>query len=248
MEWIKDFYTKQYEWMNINDEDMLKAEEKRLQHIEQFAGKSARTILELGGGKGYFAVAAAKKGYDVTVIELAENAAAYTQQLAKAYGVSENITVIQGDFYETAITGQFDAVCYWDGFGIGTDADQQRLLKRIREWLKPDGTAFIDIYTPWFWAKAAGQRMELGSGIKRAYDFDAYNCRMLDAWWEQDHEEEKVVQSLRCYSPADLLLLLNGLDLEVIHCESGGAMDYEAWKYHEKVSLGDAMGYLAVLK
>lgn len=248
MEWVKDFYTKQYEWMNINDEDMLQAEEERLQHLEQFAGRSVRKILELGGGKGYFAVAVARKGYDVTMIELTENAAAYTRKLAKEYGVSEKITVIQGDFYETALPEQFDAVCYWDSFGIGTDADQQRLLKRIRDWLKPDGTALIDIYTPWFWAKAAGQRMELGSGMIRAYDFDAHNCRMLDAWWEQGHEESKVIQSLRCYSPADLKLLLSGMDIEISHCEPGGAMDYDAWQYHKKVPLGEAMGYLAILK
>lgn len=248
MKWVKGFYTKQYEWMDLNDEDMLEAENERLNHLENFSDEPVQSILELGGGKGYFAVAAAKKGYDVTVIELTENAVAHIHKLAKTHNVTEKITVIHGDFYQIELPDQFDAVCYWDSFGIGTDADQQRLLKRIRQWLKRDGSAFIDIYTPWFWAGASGQSMSFANGIQRAYGFDAVNCRMLDSWWEVDQAQGKVMQSLRCYSPADLQLLMSGLNLNVVHYEPGGAMDYDAGQYIEKAPLHKAMAYLAVIK
>ncbi|AJD92920.1 N-methyl-transferase-related protein [Jeotgalibacillus malaysiensis] len=246
MKWVKDFYTKQYDWMDLNDEEMLRAENERLHHLESFSDKAVQSILELGGGKGYFAVAAALKGYEVTVIELTGNGVAHIHKLAKQCHVAEKITVIQGDFYQADLPDQFDIVCYWDSFGIGTDTDQQRLLKRIRQWLKSGGAAFIDIYTPWFWAGAAGQSMTFGNGVQRAYDFDAENCRMLDSWWEKD--QDHVTQSLRCYSPADLKLLLSGTNLESIHFESGGAMDYDAGQYIEKAPLHKAMSYLAVIK
>lgn len=248
MNWVKEFYTKQYEWMDLNDEDMLKAENERLNHLEKFSDRPVQSVLELGSGKGYFAVAAAKKGYDVTVIELTENAVAHIHKLAKVHHVTEKITVIQGDFYQAELPDQFDAVCYWDSFGIGTDADQLRLLKRIRQWLKPDGTAFIDIYTPWFWAGAAGQSMSFANGIQREYGFDAEGCRMLDSWWEKGTEQDQVMQSLRCYSPADFQLLMKGLDFETVHFEPGGTMDYAAGQYIEKAPLHKAMSYLAVMK
>lgn len=40
---------------------------------------------------------------------------------------------------------------YIDGFGIGEDADQLRILKRINGWLNEDGYALRDIYEPNYW-------------------------------------------------------------------------------------------------
>ncbi len=56
------------------------------------------------------------------------------------------------------------------------------------------------------------------------------------------------MQSLRCYSPADLQLLMNRLDLETVHIEPGGTMDYAEGQYIEKAPLHKAMSYLAVIK
>jgi hypothetical protein len=42
-----------------------------------------------------------------------------------------SLRAIEGDFYETEPPGKFDVVAYFDGFGIGTDEDQRRLLRRI---------------------------------------------------------------------------------------------------------------------
>lgn len=247
MEWVKKFYNQQYRWMKINDDEMLNMQEELLEKIERLAGSPVKTILELGGGKGYFAVAAAMRGYEVTVIELIDDAAQSIHKLAAKNEVLEKITIINGDFYTAEIEDRFDIVCYWDGFGIGSDEDQQTLLERIPHWLKPNGCALIDIYTPWFWAKAAGHEMLLAENIVRKYDFDAMNCRMLDTWWNKDDLSETATQSLRCYSPADLRLLIRDLDLAVVHCEPGGAMDYESGIYMEKAPMRQALSYLAKL-
>lgn len=220
-------------------------QEELLEKIERLADKPVKKILELGGGKGYFAVAAAIRGYEVTVVELIDEAAQYIHKLAEKYRVSERITIINEDFYTAKIEDVFDAVCYWDGFGIGSDAEQQTLLNRIQHWLKPNGIALIDIYTPWFWAKVAGQEMLVAENVVRKYDFDALNCRMLDTWWNKKDGSETVTQSLRCYSPADLNLLIHDLHLTLVHCEPGGAMDYEKGIYTEKAPLNEALSFLA---
>ncbi|SET17828.1 Methyltransferase domain-containing protein [Oceanobacillus limi] len=249
MKWISNFYQKQYEWWNtLTSKNTEELQDELVEKMEQFMDQPSKKILELGGGNGQFAVTAAKHGYDVTVIELISECVEHTTKLAKKHHVESNLRAIQGDFFEVELKEKFDVICYWDGFGVGTDGDQKVLLQRIsEEWLKPNGTTLIDIYTPWYWAKTAGEEMTI-EGISRKYDFDAIECRMLDTWWKTDEPTTKVSQSLRCYSPADLNLLINELPLQLQHCEPSGAMDYEKWKYQTKVPLGQAMSYMAKLK
>ncbi|KGX88703.1 methyltransferase [Pontibacillus marinus BH030004 = DSM 16465] len=203
-------------------------------------------MLELGAGSGQFAVAAAKRGYKVTVIELVPKAINLMEKLASEHGVEQNLHIIYGDFYKVDIAGQFDVVCYWDGFGIGSNEDQQRLLNRVSQWLKSDGMALIDIYTPWYWAKVAGEEMEIGH-IARRYDFDPVGCKMIDTWWQKGEPESKVTQYLRCYSPADLNLLMKESDLQLDRIKAGGEMNYESREFISETSLERAMSYLAIL-
>lgn len=72
-----------------------------------------------------------------------------------------------------------------DGFGIGTDDDQQRLLQRIANWLESDGCVLMDIATPWHAAKSVGHGWRVGNGMRR-YSFDADGCRWTDTWWSLD--------------------------------------------------------------
>jgi hypothetical protein len=74
--------------------------------------------------------------------------------------------------------------------------------------------------TTWYWAGAAGREMRFGE-VTRRYEFDADECRLLDRWWLVDTEHEEVTQSLRCYAPADLRLLLEGTDLVLASLEPG---------------------------
>jgi len=56
-----------------------------------------------------------------------------------------------------------------------------------------------------------------------------------------------MTQSLRCYSPADLRLLLTGTGLTIQRIEPGGAVDYAAKMYKHHVPLEQAMQYLVTL-
>ncbi|MFD2045438.1 class I SAM-dependent methyltransferase [Ornithinibacillus salinisoli] len=248
MEWVEDFYSKQYSWSKTHTNyDMEELRDDLVGKLERLADPKPKKILELGGGNGQFAVAAARQGYEVTVIEIVPACITHTIKLAKKHHVEKNITVIQGDFHHVKLNEQFDLICYWDGFGVGTDSDQQLLVNRIDNWLAPMGTVLVDIYTPWYWANTAGQEMNI-DGISRRYDFDAHECRMLDTWWQNQEPDHKITQSLRCYSPADLRVLLKNTELELVDLEPGGAMDYKNWQYKNDVPLVQAMGYTAKFK
>jgi hypothetical protein len=130
-----------------------------------------------------------------------------------------------------ALDGPFDVVCYWDGFGVGTDADQRRILRRMAtEWLAPAGCILLEVYSPIGPARDAGLE-ELKRPVPglltsvemiRRYHFDPVQCRWMDEWQPVASPSQARTQSLRCYTPADLLLLLEGTGLTLVRLEVEG--------------------------
>lgn len=208
--------------------------------------KGPYRILELGCGGGQMAAALAELGHSVVAVDLNPAAVRNALRLANARP-NAHITLIEGDFYTLGTKGSFDIVCYFDGFGIGTDADQQRLLQRIAVWLKNDGRAFIEVYTPWYWKRMSGTTMEWPDACRR-YGFDEVGCRMLDTWWPAGDPAAAITQSLRCYSPDDLESLLDGIGLVLVELHPGPSFDHETQTFRAKSPLEHAMQYMAVLE
>jgi SAM-dependent methyltransferase len=246
MEWVRNFYAKQYEWADWrrrwSDFDPNERD-PRVDAVTRHAGSEPLRILELGSGTGTTAAALAVAGHDVVAIEMQSELAAYTNELA-AVVTGGSLRAIAGDFYETEPPGKFEVVAYFDGFGIGTDEDQRRLLHRIVGWLVPGGCALVDVLVPWYWSRRAGNEEEFpaGSGVRYLAGFDPGECRMTERMWRTGHEDDAVTQSLRCYSPADLHLLLEGTGLSVVDVEP-----FTDEGYSEPCELPDAMLYLATL-
>lgn len=243
--WVRDFYAKQNEWAGVSRDPITDMHRRNADLVHRRTGGKIGTVLELGAGGGQNAAALADLGYSVTAVELvpavAENARKLALQPRKGY-----VTVIVDDFYEVDLSDRFDVVCYWDGFGIGSDDDQRRLLRRIAGWLLPGGFALIEVYTPWYWAKASGRETQFG-GVCRRYGFDADGSRMPDTWWPVGREAEAVTQSLRCYSPADLQPLLKDTGLSLESVEPRGAYDTARDRFVEDAPLEESMQYLAKL-
>jgi SAM-dependent methyltransferase len=246
VEWVSSFYAKQYEWADWRrrwSEFDPDHRDPRVDAVTRHAGTQSLRILELGSGTGTTGAALAVAGHDVVAIELQAELAAHTQELA-ALVTGGSLRAIAGDFYETEPPGKFDVVAYFDGFGIGSDEDQRRLLRRIVGWLTQGGCALVDVLVPWYWARQAGNEEEFptGSGVRYLDGFDAEGCRMTERMWRLGHADDAVTQSLRCYSPADLRLLLEGTGLSILDVEP-----FTDETYAEPCELVDAMLYLATL-
>ncbi len=239
MDWAKQFYEQQNNLLNIYRTDVQDYHHDKVKLIQK-SGISGGSVLELGAGGGQMAVATAQAGYRVTAIELIHALSTHITELAQQH--NQSVTVLNADFYQVKLDQQFDVITYWDGFGIGTDDDQLRLLKRCASWLKPNGIMLLDVYTPWYWANAQGQEMQFGN-VCRRYEFDALGCRMLDTWWHADSPDDRVTQSLRCYSTADLKLLLPNTGLSFVDVvKTGGAVNTDG-QYEDHVDLYRAMSY-----
>jgi SAM-dependent methyltransferase len=136
MEWVKPFYSKQHEWASVYGGDVTETHRKNAAIVHRLAGGRIGRLLELGAGGGQNAAAVADLGYSVVAIELVPSGVKNAQKLASQPRKGQ-LRVIEGDFYKVEFPDPFDIGCYWDGFGIGSDEDQRRLLKRIASWLRP---------------------------------------------------------------------------------------------------------------
>lgn len=242
MGWARNFYSKQYEWLErpalwakFSASAPAGRATRRASAVERLAGPGTKRVLELGCGSGTVSAAIALLGHSVVAVDIVDACVASARRLAAEVPNGEMV-VVQGDFYEIELTDRFDVVCYFDGFGTGADADQRRLLRRIRGWLNPHGCAVIDVYSPWYFAKRHGAVWQEGNVMTRLV-FDWDGSRLLQSIWPAGQDESvAVTQSLRCYSPVDLRLLLEGTGLTLDSIEP-----YESENHEKRVPLEQAM-------
>lgn len=225
MDWIEPFYTTRSRWFGPTG--IFAEHRARAADVERLCGPGAKRILELGAGGGGTAAAMVDLGYTVVAVELSPVRAQFARDLAKS---RPNLTVLEADFYSVDLQGRFDVVCYWDGFGVGRDDDQRRLLQRVsREWLDQTGAMLLDVFSPPFWASLAGQQerietvsrlvdgdvqtVRLDVPVIARYAFDRETCQFISEWWPEGREEEKIRESVRCYTSAAFVELLVGTGL-----------------------------------
>lgn len=233
LDWVKPYYTRAGEYWGpsgVGERDTRRAE-----IAERLRLGNGKRMLELGAGAGETALSMANNGWQVVAVEFSPTRAEHTRDSAKQAPAGA-LTVAEADFYEVDLNERFDMVCYWDGFGVGSDSDQRRLLKRIADdWLEPEGYALIEVFSPWQWVRAAGRVQNLDRNHpshryrqRRTGDFDPINSCFIDTWTPIDDttgepdEKMAITQTIRCYSPADFLLLLEGTGLTAQYAEVDG--------------------------
>lgn len=227
MEWVPAFYSATGRWWGGGDSAITERDHLRAAAIARLARPAPADLLELGCAYANSAAAAADMGYRVVGVEISSRL-----DFAERNAAGRSVELVRGDFYEVALGRTFDVVVYWNGFGVGSDTDQRRLLRRIAdEWLRPHGVALIDVANPFCWARWAGGGTELAGDVARGYphrglvqriDYDPVANRAIDSWWEKPRPEHVHTQLLRCYAPADFQLLLEGTGLTLDHLEVRG--------------------------
>ncbi len=235
-DWVKEFYTQAGIWWG-NDPQDVETHIDRAAIIARLCGDGKKRILDLGAGSGITAAHLADLGHDVVAVELNPTDAEYARPLLQVER-SGSLEYHQADFYTVELNGKFDVVTCWQVFGVGSDTDQRRLLHRIaHEWLAPGGSVLLDVYHPAGPLRDAGKEWHLGAlegvpgsvaMIERCH-FDLVHARWIDEWQPVEHPEHTLAQTIRCYTPADLLLLLKGSGLRIQHLEiEGEVLDVNA--------------------
>jgi len=102
-------------------------------------------ILDLGCGPGLYSEIFAKKGYNVTGIDLSKNSIDYAQQEAKSKSL--DIKYINQNYLELNLDeNSFDLVILiFTDFGVLLPNEREILLNNIKKVLKPNGTFIFDV-------------------------------------------------------------------------------------------------------
>lgn len=202
------------------------------------------TALELGSGIGLTAIGLSQRGVQVTAVDFDKTVVQIARSHNRHYGAQ--VDFIQADFYDLDLDRDFDLVYYLDGFGIGDDGDQVRLLEKMAGWINDGGRIYIEVYQPNHWKRAAGIEMPLPSHLVRKYSYDALTDTMIDQW--RDLRTGHIyTQRLRCYSLEAFQVLAERAGLSLLDVFPNGKMDYERMEYLPQASLADCMSYGVLL-
>ncbi|GAA5109688.1 class I SAM-dependent methyltransferase [Alloalcanivorax gelatiniphagus] len=241
--WVQGFYDRKSR--AAGPSGVLEHHEERAQTLARLAGPARRSVLELGAGAGGSAVATARLGYRVTAAELSSVRAGFARELAGSAGVE--LEVVEHDFMTFGFRTRYDVVAMWNGFGVGDDDYQRAVLGRAASvWLAPDGLMILDVFNPAAYARWAGHDdIDEETGCREAVDFDVVSSRFIDSWWFDGPGAAPLSQSVRCYSPADLQLLVEGTGLSVVTSEWGDHR--EPFPCSAAGAAGEEWGYRVVL-
>lgn len=128
-------------------EDLAAAEEHALSETAAHADlQDGQDILELGCGWGSLSLwmARALPNAKITSVSNSASQGEFIRARARAVGLT-NLTVITADMNDFAAPSAFDRVVSVEMFEHM--ANWRALLTRVKGWLRPDGRAFIHVFT-----------------------------------------------------------------------------------------------------
>ena len=111
---------------------------------EQIAMKGARSLLDLGGGPGTYALAFLKQNPTLQATLMDRPAALdVARAIAKQSSSGTRLTYQPGDFLKESISGNYDVVWYSNVLHIYSPAVNLKVFKKIKRILSPGGRLLI---------------------------------------------------------------------------------------------------------
>ncbi|MDQ1742081.1 MAG: hypothetical protein QOE23_420, partial [Pseudonocardiales bacterium] len=143
--WYRTYFGPSF-WALVEQEYTAERTAVEVRYLRQVLEKYApgRRVLDLGCGTGRHSSGLAAAGFSVTGLDVSPTAL----ELARAqHGDEPGLTFRQHDVLtaEPWPVGEVDAVIFVQGLGWGSDADQRRLLRRVRQRLAPGGVLVLDL-------------------------------------------------------------------------------------------------------
>jgi SAM-dependent methyltransferase len=118
--------------------------------IQAYARSTRGPLLELGCGTGRLLVPLARAGYTLTGVDLSEDMLGLAQAKVTAAGLSERVTLLQGDFGRIALheTYRFAFIVMNTFLHLLSRAEQLQALSHWHAHLAAGGLMLIDVFAP----------------------------------------------------------------------------------------------------
>lgn len=120
--------------------------------LKAYGPAGGKRLLDLGCGSGRHLIPLARKGYELTGVDLCPEMIAYVQRQAARGGLG-NVRASVGDLRRLAIEGAFDAAyCFMDTFRfLLTNEEILAHLRTVAGLLVPGGLYLVDLWVPRQW-------------------------------------------------------------------------------------------------
>lgn len=102
----------------------------------------ATRFLDLGGGPGSYAITLAQRFPRLEGVVL-DQTVSVAQALIRKHGLEKRLTVREGSIFQADLGADYDAVLISNVIHVFNERENKRLLKRVRDALRPGGKVFI---------------------------------------------------------------------------------------------------------
>ncbi len=178
-----------------------------LGHVRAPAG--AR-ILDAPCGFGRHSLALARRGFDVTGVDLSETELRRAKERAAAAGLP--LQLVRQDMRDMEFSGEFDlALNLFSSIGFFTDDEDRLLLDRFCTALRPGGAFVLDTRNRDFFIHdvTPEETVRLPEGTIRVKNrMDVRTSRVQQDWWLEDQNRLLGQTDIRLYSAHELLRML----------------------------------------
>ena len=179
--------------------------------VDALALEAGERVLDVGCGPGRHSLALARRGFEVTGVDLSDDFIALAREAAAAEGLAVRFEIV--DVRELAFRGEFDAaVCLCQGgFGLLGGRDEPAAFDRIAAALRPGGRLALSAFSAAFALRFLedGETFDPATGVlherSTLRDEDGVE-QVFDAW-------------TTCFTARELELLAvrAGLDVDAVH-------------------------------
>lgn len=145
-EWFEDqWFWEEFESVLFPEERLEKTSEQVDRLIDLLGLEKDEKILDLACGVGRHALEFARRGYDVTGLDLSKKYMKEASKEAEREGL--DVEFIQGDMRDFVREEYYDVVInFWSSFGyFETEDENLEVLKNVQRSLKKDGIFLIDV-------------------------------------------------------------------------------------------------------
>ena len=232
--WYERYFTADY-WVYAGAEYTAERTAAELDYLAAvLADAPGRRVLDIGCGLGRHAIGLARRGFDVTGVDVSQWALSRAAEAAEAAGVPvrfERLDALASwPAAPTAPTapaplGQVDAVVCVQAFGWGTDADQLRMLRSMLAVLAPGGLLVLDhsnvsaimrMYSPRTVVDVEGHTFE----FLRSYDQLTGRSGGVLRVRRPDGRTVESPDDVRLYQPPEVGNLLRAAGFEVLRADA----------------------------
>ncbi len=219
-EWFEDLFDDRYLEFYEGDVAVAPAEGEARFLDRALALDPGSRILDLGCGFGRHAVALARLGHRVTGVDLSARLLEHATVLAQSTGVE--VSFERRDMRKLDGLGPFDAcVCLYTVLGYFDDADNERVVRGVRDVLAPGGQFVLDLTNPLAAMRSwPGDRWrELPSVVTRETTrYDAVTGHVISErmFFRSDGTRVQLpTSSVRMYAPSEAARLLRDAGFEI---------------------------------